>query len=182
MTPEKFHLVSFEAEAIGDIAERTAGLVGLPDGLVVRVQVDEAAVLGRVRIEALEPDLVVSVQGGAFEDPRKPRQMSKRAVAEVLGRILHRAKDRLDPAFGAAPPDDELTLAQFVAWEAYCAGRSERLGIPVNKARWHYHFRNRHGFNDVSDAAFERLWAANALTWPDLDAVCAETEALRQPA
>ncbi|MHB1487193.1 MAG: hypothetical protein ACYCS7_15095 [Acidimicrobiales bacterium] len=180
--PEDFHLVYFDPAGIGVIATRMAGLVGLSDALGIVIQVDETAVLGRVRIESLAPELVVSVQGGAFEDPRKPRQMSDRAVSEVLGRVFHRAKDCLDPDFGPPPADDELSLAQFIAWETYCAGRSDHLGIPVNRGRWQYHFRNRHGFNDVADAAFNRLWDASGLKWSDIDAVCTETQGWRQPA
>ena len=33
------------------------------------------------------------------------------------------------------------------------------------------------GFTDVADAAFERLWAADEITWADIRAVCAETGA-----
>ena len=180
--PDIFHLVSFDAGEIAAIGSRVAGLVGLDEALRIVLQVDEAAVFGRIRIEALEPELVVSVQGGAFEDPRKPRQMSTSAVGEVLGRVFHRAKDRLNPSFGILPPDEELSLAQFIAWETYCAGRSDHLGIPINRGRWLYHFRNRHGFNDVADAAFDRLWDGHDLTWSDILAACTETEALRQPA
>ena len=40
-------------------------------------------------------------------------------------------------------------------------GRLERLGYDVRpRSRRLYHFRNRHGFTDVADNAFKRLWAA----------------------
>jgi hypothetical protein len=52
----------------------------------------------------------------------------------------------------------------------------------VQRQRRLYHFRNRHGFSDVADAAFARLWDASGLTWADIQAVCDETEASRSAA
>ncbi len=89
---------------------------------------------------------------------------------------------RLDPSFGDPPPEKDLTLAQGTAWDAYSVGRCARLGFGDTQARWRYHFRNRHGFTDVADATFDRLWSATGLDWSDLEAACAETEAARQPA
>ena len=73
--------------------------------------------------------------------------------------------------FGEAPADDELSLAQTAAWETYCVGRLGRLGISVNQQRWRYNFRNRHGFTDSGDGAFDRLWASDGLTWGELDEI-----------
>ena len=73
--------------------------------------------------------------------------------------------------FGEAPPDDELSLAQMAAWEAYSVGRLERFGIEVNQQRWRYNFRNRHGFTDASDARFDQLWASDGLSWGELDEI-----------
>lgn len=108
-----------------------------------------------------------------------PRTLSDRLTADVLGRLLFRAADRRSPGFADAPADDELDLAQQTAWDSYSMGRLERLGYDVRKPRRLYHFRNRHGFNDVADAAFEKLWTGEGLTWADLDAVCQETAAAR---
>jgi hypothetical protein len=75
----------------------------------------------------------------------------------------------LHGGFGEAPADDELSLAQMAAWESYCVGRLVRLGIEVNEQRWRYNFRNRHGFTDASDAAFDQIWSSDGLTWGELD-------------
>jgi hypothetical protein len=123
---------------------------------------------------------VIKVEGGAFEDAKRPRQMSDRGIVDVLGRLLFRVKDRLDPAFGTPPTDQELTLQQQTAWDTYAVGRAERAGLPVQKARRLYHFRNRHAFSDVADAVFNRLWSAETLTWADIEAACAETSAARE--
>ena len=47
----------------------------------------------------------------------------------------------------------------------------ERFGYAAQRQRWLYHFRNRHGFTDVADAAFERLWNAPSLTWSEIVAL-----------
>ena len=38
----------------------------------------------------------------------------------------------------------------------------QRLGLPVRRQAQLYEFRLQHGFTDVADAAFERLWDADA--------------------
>jgi hypothetical protein len=50
-------------------------------------------------------------------------------------------------------------------------GRIQRLGYDSQRQRRLYQFRVRHGFNDAADAAFERLWTADSLTWDDIVAL-----------
>ncbi len=176
VTPEEFHLVFFDAKRIGGLVEQVAQTIGLPEDRPIEIVVDETSPLGRIRIESLDP-IKVSLHSGAFEHPKKPRHMSDRSVTEAMAIWLFRAKDRLDPSFGDPPPDSELTLPQSVAWNTYSAGRYDRLGLSDTKARRRYHFRVRHGFTDVSDAVFERLWSSQFLSWSDIEAACAETGA-----
>ena len=178
VTPQEFVMVTFDAARIAELAGEVADKVGLAGDAVLRIEVDEQEPLGRTTVVSLDP-ITIKVEGGAFEDAKRPRQMSDRGIVDVLGRLLFRVRDRLDPAFGPAPADDELTLQQQTAWDAYAVGRAERSGLPVQRARRLYHFRNRHGFSDVADAVFERLWRAESLTWADIDAACAETAAAR---
>jgi hypothetical protein len=96
-----------------------------------------------------------------------------------MGRMLLRVKDRLDPLFQGAPADEDLSLQEMVAWTVYSEGRCDRLGLPTQKQRWLYHFRNRHGFSDVADEAFYRLWNADHLGWADIVAICADTKRAR---
>ncbi len=103
--------------------------------------------------------VVIEAESGAIEDPKRPRQLSPAGTADVLGRALLRVADRRTPGFANAPADGDLTLPQSVAWEVYSNGRLERLGYQSQRQRWLYHFRNRHGFTDIADAAFDRLWA-----------------------
>lgn len=181
VTPEQFAFVSFDAGRIAELTGAIADKIGLPADAEIRIEIDESSPLGRTRLASLDP-ITVSAEGGALEDAKRPRQLSERNVIDVVGRLLFRAKDRLEPSFADAPPDDELTLAQHSAWDTYAVGRCDRMGWAPQKQRRLYHFRNRHGFTDVADAAFERLWSADGLTWADLDAICAETEAARAPA
>ena len=176
--PTEWKFVLFDTERIRAVASKLADEVGIT--VPIRIEVDETTPLGRVSVTSYEP-LVVKAESGAFEDPKAPRELSERAVADVLGRLFFRIRDRLDPAFGSPPPDGDLTLAQSTAWDAYAVGRAVRLGYPASRQRRLYHFRNRHGFSDTADAVFERLWNADGLTWADLEAAVAETEATRTP-
>ena len=178
VTPEQFSFVNFDAGHIAEVTSKVADKVGLPADVEIRIEVDETSPLGRTRLESLDP-ITISAEGGALEDAKRPRQLSDKSVIDVIGRLLFRAKDRLDPAFAAAPPDRELTLQQHTAWDTYAVGRCDRAGWAPQKKRRIYHFRNRHGFTDVADAVFERLWNAEGLTWADIEAACAETDAGR---
>jgi hypothetical protein len=40
-----------------------------------------------------------------------------------------------------------------------------------------YEFRLQHGFTDVADAAFERLWGSAHMTWEGIREICKETGA-----
>ena len=176
VTPDEWQYVAFDSGRIAAVAEKLLGEIGLDVDLAI--EVDETTPMGRVAVQSVKP-LVISVESGAFEDAKRPRQLSEQAASDVLGRLLHRCRDRLDDDFGDPPPDGELTLQQSTAWDAYAVGRCARLGYPVQRQRRLYHFRNRHGFNDVADQAFVRLWEGEGLTWSDIEAVCAETDAAR---
>jgi len=180
VTPETFAMVSFDHGRIVELVGEVADKVGLASDLVIGVVVDEGSPLGRSRIDSLDP-VTLSVQGGAFENAKVPRTLSEKSVTDVVGRLLFRVKDRLSPEFADAPADGDLTLPEHTAWDAYAIGRCERLGYQPQKARRIYHFRNRHGFTDVADAVFERLWNAHDLTWSDIAAACAETAAAKEP-
>jgi hypothetical protein len=169
VTPHTFTFVSYDPEVIGRVADQLVDALGLHDHPVT-VDVDETTPLARVRVD-VGSTIAIHAESGAFEDMRQPRKLSETATATSLGRVLLRARDRLTGGFGEAPPDDKLTLAQMAAWETYCAGRLERLGVTMNAQRWRYNFRNRHGFHDHADAAFDRLWAGDGLTWVQMDQI-----------
>jgi len=179
VTPAEFTMVFFDGARIAELASAIADQVGVPADAEIRIEGDETSPLGRTKVVSLDP-VVLSVEGGAFEDAKRPRQMSERNVRETAARLLFRIHDRLDGSFADAPPDDQLTLQQQVAWDAYSVGRAERIGVEVQKPHRQYHFRNRHGFTDVSDTVFERLWTSDGLTWAVIEKACAETAAAKE--
>jgi hypothetical protein len=166
--PQEFKFVAFDAAVIQRVGDSLVAALGIDRP--VHVAVDETTPLGRVSMEVGDT-ITVHVQSGAFEDSRKPRQQSEVATAAALGRALLRAHDRLHGGFGEAPADDALSLRQTAAWDTYVVGRLSRVGLTVNQQRWLYNFRNRHGFTDVADEAFERIWTADALTWGELESI-----------
>src|SRR5207302_998186 len=107
------------------------------------------------------------------------RDVAKIVVSPERFTLVFFDADRIAELAGAVA-DETLSMAQSVAWTVYSEGRCERLGLPTQKARWRYHFRNRHGFSDVADAAFDRLWAGEGLTWAAIEAVCEETAKARE--
>ena len=167
--PETFSMVLFDAAEIRAIVEKLAAEVGLPADLAITVDIDETTPMGRSLLQSLDP-VVLSLESGALEDPKRPRQLNEEGAIDVLGRLLFEVRDRLDPAFGDPPAEDDLSLPESVAWQVYCVGRLGRLGHRVQRQRRLYHFRNRHGFTDAADEAFERLWSAEGLTWSDITA------------
>jgi hypothetical protein len=169
VTPQTFNFVAYDAALIQRVAEGLLESLGLADR-DLNIEVDETTPLARTRVEVGD-EISIRAESGAFEDTRRPRQQSEVATATSLGRVLLRVRDRLTDGFGDAPPDEDLTLAQVAAWETYSVGRLERLGIEVNQQRWRYNFRNRHGFTDEADQAFNRLWASDGLTWDELEAI-----------
>lgn len=170
LRPDRFAMVDFDPDRIHAIATELADAAGLPADLEVIVEVDDSSPLGRHSVDAMEP-VLISMESGALEDPKHPRQLSEGGAAGVIGRLLFRVADRLTPGFADAPVDADLDPAAGVAWEVYAAGRLARSGRQAQRQRWRYHFRNRHGFSDEADAAFDRLWSADALTWADIEAL-----------
>ena len=79
--------------------------------------------------------------------------------------------DRRSGRFDDAPTDEELDLVQFAAWDVHSVGRLERLGIGGQRKRRRYQFRNRHGFTDVADAAFDELWGSSELSWSEIERI-----------
>ena len=171
VTPQEFKFVAFDAALIQRVAEELLASLGLDDR-DLHIEVDETTPLSRVRVE-IGDTIAIRAESGAFEDTKRPRQQSETATATSLGRMLLRVRDRTTGGFGEAPADKDLTLAQASAWETYCVGRLGRIGVAVNEQRWRYNFRNRHGFTDAVDTAFNRLWASDGLTWGELEAICA---------
>ncbi|MBV8160674.1 MAG: hypothetical protein JO265_07090 [Acidimicrobiia bacterium] len=180
VSPGEFTLVKFDAGEIASIVVGVAERVGLGDR-PIRIDVDEKTPLGSSAVLSLEP-ITITVESGGFEDAKRLRHLSRESVEAVVGRHLMRSKDRLDPTFGEPPADDDIPIEQYTAWDVYAVGRLERLGFPSQRERRRYHFRIRHGFTDVADRVFDRLWTADGLTWADVQAASGEAAAARPAA
>ena len=166
VSPQEFTFVSFDAGTIESLLAGLLDRLGLGDR-ALEVEINQASPV--VRITATDGDpIVIQADSGAFEEPRRPRSLSEDNVVTNSGRVLLRLRDRSDGSFADAPGEDELTLAQTAAWDTYSVGRIGRLGYHVHQPRWRYNFRNRHGFSDATDAAFDRIWGAERLTWAEL--------------
>ena len=176
LRPDRWAMVDYDPERLLAIAAEVADAAGLPADREVVVELDDTSPLGRYSLDSMDP-IVVSMESGAFEDPKHPRQLSESFTAGVLGRLFFRAADRLTEGFADAPEDADLEPAAGIAWEVYAAGRLARTGRQAQRQRWIYHFRNRHGFSDEADAAFDRLWSADDLTWADVRSLSATAQA-----
>jgi hypothetical protein len=173
LRPDRFALVDFDPARVAEITGEVADAAGLPEHVEVVVEIDDSSPLGVTTLEGLDP-IHLRLESGAIEDPKHPRQLSEPGAAGAIGRLLFRAADRLRDDFADAPADGDLPPTVGVAWEVYAAGRLARSGQQAQRQRWRYHFRNRHGFSDDADAAFEELWAADGLSWARIEALSAK--------
>lgn len=180
VTPDPFTLVEFDADRIVALAEEAAASVGLPDGVDVEIEVDEALPLPLTGsfADVVDGRAVLWFSGGAFEHPHRNRRLDEAAAGEYLARDLLRVTDRLGADFSDAPRDGDLTDQQRAAWDVWADGRLARLGCPIRESLRRYKFRLAHGFSDVVDAVYDRLWLSESLTWAELEAACAETAAV----
>jgi len=183
LLPEQFSLVEYDPADVLGVIEEAAALVGFPTDVDVVVEVDEElfAPLVGCASDVVDGRAHVWISGANLEDVTKPRHFSAERSRLDFVIALLRAKDRTGPDFTDAPPDAELTLAERAAWEVWGEGRAERLGVPIRRQRRLYDYRLQHGFTDVADAVFERLWSAETVTWAGLREACKETGAADRP-
>lgn len=172
VSPEQFTFVDYDAGEIASLVADLTEQLGVANP--VRVVVEETTPLSKIRseIDGTSSDATITVyaESGALENTQRLTTFSAERAREAIGRALLRARDRLRDDFAGVADDRELTLAEHAAWDAYCAGRLAAMGLPVNQQRWRYNYRNRFGFADATDRAFDALWAADGLGW---DAVTA---------
>jgi hypothetical protein len=179
VTPETFTLVDYDAGVIAELTEELAAKTGFPDDIDITVDIDEELPLPLTGATADIGDgrAALWFSGANFEDGRHRKHFDEPVARTELTVALLRAADRLGPGFADAVADEELSDAHRHAWEVWAEGRAARLGERTRRVRRLYHFRLYNGFTDVADAAFDRLWSADALTWSGLEAICAECAA-----
>ena len=170
VTPTEFNFVKFDADEIASLVAELATVLEITNP--IRVVIDETTPLAKLseELDGAGPEATITLhaESGALEDRQHPTSFSATNSRESFGRILLRARDRLRPDFADAPGDLDLSLEENAAWDTYCVGRLARLGVAVNQQRWRYNHRNRFGFNDAVDVAFDALWAADDLGWSAL--------------
>ena len=171
--PDEFRWVHFDASEIASITEALVALLGLGD-VDVTVEVDDATSNASIELRDLDP-IRCHLESGALEDSRHLRGFSRGAATESLGRLLIEARDRRDPTFGAPGLEAPVDVSLRVVWDTYNVGRLVRLGGRDERPRRLYLFRSRFGFTDAADLEFERLWAAEGLTFADLSAAASLT-------
>jgi len=179
VTPNPFTLIDYDAATIAAVVEDAAALAELSPAVEISLEVDEelfSPLTGHMT-DVADGRVVLWISGANFEDTRRPRHFEPTQARTDLVVMLLRAKDRLSDDFADAPPDRQLSRGERVAWDAYAIGRAERLGMPVRRTRELYDFRLQHGFTDVADAAFDRCWAADRMTWAGIREICKETGA-----
>jgi hypothetical protein len=173
VTPEQFVMVAYDANEIAAVVRELSELIGITNP--VSVEVDERTPLSKMSasIDSTSSDATVQLrfESGALENTKQLTTFGAPRARLSIGRMLLRALDRLSGRFDDAPADTELTNPQNAAWDTYCGGRLERLGLGPIQQQYRYDFRNRFGFGDDVDAEFDRLWAADGLTWSDLTAI-----------
>ena len=170
VTPERFTLVAYDPERIAVIVHELATTIGLSNPIAV--EIDETTPLSKMSATVTDSSsdalITLRLQSGALEDTRHLTTFGEGRARLSLGRVMLRAADRLRSDFADAPDDLDLTNAQNAAWDAYCGGRLERLGLAPVQQQYRYDFRNRFGFSDAVDVFFDGLWAADDLGWHDL--------------
>jgi hypothetical protein len=182
VTPDPFTLIAYDAAEIAALIEDAAAVVGLPADVDIHLDVDEelfAPLVGHLS-DVVDGRIEMWISGGNLEDNRRPRTFSAGQAHRDFVVMLLRAKDRLSEDFRDAPPDAALTRAERSAWDVYAVGRAYRLGAPVRRQAQLYEFRLQHGFTDVSDAAFMRLWDSPSMTFAGVQEICAETGAVER--
>ncbi len=182
VTPDPFTLIAYDAAEIAAIVEDVAALVGIaeqrrhPSGRRRRaVRAARGALVRRRRRPHRALDLGCQLRGQppaahllARAGPPRPHDRVAAGQGPALARLRRRAARR--PA--------HPRRAGCVGRLRRRSGRPPRLGgLPVRHQAQLYEFRLQHGFSDVADAAFERLWESPSTSFAAIQEICAETGA-----
>jgi hypothetical protein len=173
VTPQEFTYVQYDASVIASLAEELAGRVGLPDDVAISIEIDEELPLPLTGSAAnvVDGNAMLWFSGANLENGKYRCTFDEPVARAELATSLFRARDRLQPGFESAPPDEELAEALRGTWDVWAEGRAVRLGELGRGVRRQYVFRLYNGFTDVADAAFDRLWSGDEFTWAELQAI-----------
>jgi hypothetical protein len=184
ITPAEFTLIRYDANEIAAITADVAAMIDFPPDVDIAIDVDEelfAPLTGHMS-DVVDGVAHIWISGANFEDKRQPQHFSPSQAHDDLLVALLRCKDRLSDEFAGAASDAEISRAERAAWDVSAHGRAGKLGVHVRRQALLYEFRLQHGFTDVADAAFDRLFAGGPVTWEGLREICKETGAVERPA
>ena len=169
--PTSFTKIDFDVEVILSAAQRALeNVAALPNDLEVKVEIEEDQATNRVKVASLDP-VLLEVDGGSLENYKKPRTVGDLESRITFTRLFLELTDRLSQSFDAPALDAEVPQAHRMAWDVNLFGRTARHGLHLHQPRYRYNFRNRHGFSDQADRAFDELWAGDELTWSEISAM-----------
>jgi hypothetical protein len=174
VSPSSFTKVEFRLDQIVPVVDEVQSRVGADtrlDGADVELVIDEDHPTARMAITSLDP-IVFAMESGALEDTRTPREFGVEMASVSLASLFFEYLDRTSEVFGAPEIGEPSDLADKIAWSVYTHARVQRAGYRVHKPKHLYNFRNRHGFSDAADQAFEALWAGNDLTYAQILECC----------
>lgn len=174
VSPSTFTKVEYRLDQIVPVAEEVRSTVGAGTALAdndVEIVIDEDQPTARMAVTSIEP-IVFALDSGAFEDTRHPREFGVEIASVTLASLFIEYLDRTSEFFGAPDLGQPTDLADKVAWSVYTHARVQRAGYRVHKPKHLYNFRNRHGFSDTADHAFEALWSGQDLTYADILGCC----------
>jgi hypothetical protein len=165
ITPPEFTMVRFSRDHLARITEELVDAIGIT--APVEVVVNERMLTGALELRSVDP-IVCYMESGALEDPKRLRDLDPDGAREAIGRLLLEANDRLTEGFDAPPLGERLSVPNQVAWDCHLVGRLVRMGGRDQRQRRLFGFRNKHGFSDDVDHAFERLWSGGPMTFPEI--------------
>ena len=173
VSPAEFTLIKYDSEEIAGVVAGMAELLAVSNP--VHLVIDETTQLSKMSAEvgdrSSDATITIRVESGGLENTQRFTHFSEAAARQSIGRMLLRARDRMRDEYADVPGDLDLSLEQNAAWDAYCAGRLARVGLPINQQRFRYDYRNRFGFSDETDARFDEIWTAtDDLGWSELTA------------
>lgn len=174
VSPSTFTKVEYQLDQIVAVVEEVQATIGAGTGLAgrdVELVIDEDQPTARMAVTSIDP-IVFALDSGAFEDTRRPREFGIELASVSMASLFLEYLDRADEAFGAPELGQPTDLADKVAWSVYIHARVQRAGYRVHKPKHLYNFRNRHGFSDAADQAFEALWVREDLTYADILGCC----------
>lgn len=165
VAPSTFVKVEYDAARIAELAAGALALVpAAGTEVTLEVRVDEDQATTRAAVASLNP-LVFTCDSGALENLKDPRRLGEAESTITFAKLFLEVVDRRSESFGAPPIDGGLSHAHRIAWDVNLYGRLERIGLRLHRPRFRYDFRNRHGFSDKADRAFDLLWSSDGLSF-----------------